>query len=145
MLSRIDRAHSRNGASTLSPDSEEASKKCTSVQVRSVSDNNRTRKFKKDTPFSAAHLLASAHSTSLSSSRSDLFPTKTTTRFGLPSARASASHRDRFRNEARLDGTVTCLYCPRNHTSIPCDVVYQDCPSSASIIAAGNRSVTDKD
>jgi len=70
-------------------------------------------KLKMDTPFSAAHLLPSAHSTSLSSSRSDLFPTKTTTRFGLPSARASASHRDRFRNEARLDGAVNLIVLPQ--------------------------------
>lgn len=53
-------------------------------------------------PFSAAHLLASAHSTSRSSSRSDLFPTKTVTRCGLPRAFASASHRERFANDSRL-------------------------------------------
>lgn len=69
-------------------------------------------KVGRSAPFSAAHLLASAHSTSLSSSRSDLFPTRTTTRFGLPSARASASHRDRFRNEARLDRTVHPFLLP---------------------------------
>ena len=51
---------------------------------------------------SAAHLLASSHSTSRSSSLSDLFPTRTTTRCGLASALASANHLDKFKNESRL-------------------------------------------
>lgn len=55
-----------------------------------------------DIPFSAAHLLASAHSTSLSSSRSDLFPTNTTTKWGLANVLASASHLERFVKDSRL-------------------------------------------
>lgn len=58
--------------------------------------------FRHDPPFSAAHLLASAHSTSLSSSRSDLLPTSTTTNWGLASALASASHLDKFAKDCRL-------------------------------------------
>lgn len=56
-------------------------------------------------PFSAAHRLASDHSTSLSSSLSDLFPTKTTTRFGLASALASDNHLERLAKESRLELT----------------------------------------
>lgn len=53
-------------------------------------------------PFSAAHRLASAHSTSRSSSLSDLLPTRTVTKCGLASALASANHRDKFIKESRL-------------------------------------------
>lgn len=55
-----------------------------------------------DALCSAAHRLASDHSTSRSSSRSALLPTRTTTRSGLARARASASHRDKLTNESRL-------------------------------------------
>lgn len=97
----MDLAARRNGASTLSPVREDASKKCTSDDVANSKPIINPREAE-SVPFSAAHRLASAHSTSLSSSRSDLFPTRTVTRCGLAKARASASHRDRFINESRL-------------------------------------------
>jgi hypothetical protein len=63
-------------------------------------------------PFSAAHLLASAHSTSRSSSRSDLLPTNTTARLGLANALASASHLVRFEKESRLRTSLLCHNFP---------------------------------
>lgn len=72
-------------------------------------------------PFSAAQRLASAHSTSRSSSRSDLLPTSTVTKWGLAKALASASHWDRFEKDSRLQIT-SMTGCPilntiEGHTS----------------------------
>lgn len=39
---------------------------------------------------------------------------------------------------------LTYLLRFRNHASAPRDIVYQDCPGSASIITASNRSGADK-
>lgn len=100
----MDRAASMNGASTLSPVRDDASRKWTSThRVHSVEYES---KEWRDVPFSAAHRLASAHSTSRSSSRSALFPTRTVTRLGLAKARASANHWDNLVNESRLFGTL---------------------------------------
>lgn len=88
-----------------------------------------------DVPFSAAHLLASAHSTSLSSSLSDLFPTRTTTRFGLASALASANHRERLVKELRLH-TVNSGFVYGNGDNALGDIIHQNGPCCTSIIAA---------
>jgi hypothetical protein len=66
--------------------------------IASVYEGQRNIKL----PFCAAHLLASAHSTSRSSSLSDLFPTRIATKCGLAKALASVSHWDIFKKESRL-------------------------------------------
>lgn len=69
----------------------------------------------KDAPCRAAQRLASDHSTSLSSSLSDLFPTNTVTRFGLASARASSNQRDKFTYELRLCSRLRFQYHSRDY------------------------------
>lgn len=105
---RMEREASRNGDSTLSPLRAEVSKKCRSIGSSTCDYHVRicviliSVVMEGYVPFSAAQRLASAHSTSRSSSLSLLHPTRTVTSCGLASARASASHRDNPSKDCRL-------------------------------------------
>jgi hypothetical protein len=61
-------------------------------------------------PFSIAHLEASLKLTSLSTSLSTLFPTKTTIRSGEPKVRASVNHKLSPWNDDRLKKVNSCQY-----------------------------------
>lgn len=93
-----------------------------------------------DMPFSAAHLLASAHSTSLSSSRSDLLPTSTTTKWGLANVLASASHLERFVKDSRLKDTNEKFEEHPGVSCILCDIIHKNGSRCSAVITPRYRT-----